>query len=84
MTKQHENIRRLIGQIADHAHALEMALRNAQEVFEGNDCPEPHERWDDLVEDAGFTAGEIAVGDVGKAIDRAIEGLETLLAELPK
>jgi len=78
------DVKRTIGQVADAADLLEIALRNARGVFEHEKCPEPHKRWDDMVDLAGLAAGEINCGGFGEDITAIIAQLEKLSAELPE
>ena len=62
----------------ESALALEEALRYAKQIFEMEECPEPHEHWDEMAELAGSTAGEVNCGDVGKNIDDIYAQLDAL------
>jgi hypothetical protein len=75
-----DDIIMVIWGITENAHNLEIALGRAKQIFELNDCPEPHDHWDDMAELAGFTAAEITSGEMCKNIDDVIQQLE-LLAE---
>src|SRR6056297_3982711 len=72
------DVKRTIGQVADAADLLEIALLNARAVFEHEKCPEPHKRWDDMVVLAGLAVGEINCGGFGEDITAIIEQLEKL------
>lgn len=75
-----DDIIMVIRDITENAHNLEIALKRAEEIFQLNDCPEPHDHWDDMAELAGFTAGDMISGDIGQNIDDIV-GQLNLLAE---
>lgn len=80
MTMDKDDIIMVIRDITENAHNLEIALKRAEEIFQLNDCPEPHDHWDDMAELAGFAAGDISAGDIGQNIDDIL-GQLNLLAE---
>lgn len=77
-----DTIRRQIGQINDAADLLEIALKQAQEMLQSDDCPKPWERWDEAAEAAGSAAGDINNGDFGAQITAVIDALLLLTKEV--
>jgi hypothetical protein len=84
MTMDNDDIIMVIRDITENAHNLEIALKRAEEIFQLNDCPEPHDHWDDMAELAGFAAADMISGDIGLNITDIIQQLDLLAAGAPK
>jgi hypothetical protein len=79
-----DDIIMVIREISENAHNLEIALDRAKQIFQLNDCPEPHDHWDDMAELAGFAAADMISGDMGQNITDIIEQLDLLAAGAPE
>lgn len=84
MTMDKDDIIMVMRDITENAHNLEIALKRAEEIFQLNDCPEPHDHWDDMAELAGFAAADINSGDIGQNIDDILGQLNLLAAGASK
>lgn len=80
MTMDKDDIIMVIRDITENAHNLEIAFDHAKQIFQLNDCPEPHDHWDDMAELAGFAAADLISGDIGQNINDVIQQLDLLAA----
>jgi hypothetical protein len=80
MTMDKDDIFIVMRDILENAVNLENALERAKQIFQHDDCPEPHDQWDDMAELAGFAAADVICGDIGQNISKIIKQLDVLVA----
>lgn len=79
-----DDARRRLRELIEGWVLLEISLRNAKEMLESEDCPEPWDRWDKIAELADATGADLAAGDAFYSLCGVVEGLEKLIQELPE
>lgn len=74
-----------LSQVLDAAQLLETSVQRAKRIFESDDCPAPHERFDGAAEAADWFLGDMSIaGDAGIRLQQVVDTLEELGEELPE